>query len=599
MIEPRIYRAAFLPTLFAVVVAMFSLESRPAPLPQGLAADVLFEGRLAAGTMTQIAERQPDRRPGTLGNAAVAGLVTEQFRQRGYDPVVRERFTAEGQRLENVIARKPGAVPDQIVIAAARDTEGSGPDVTGSAADTAALLELARVFEGRSARATIVLASIDGSSVGDAGARKLYETVRGQGPVRALVIVSNLAAGRSRGALVVPWSNDASRGSISLERTAASSLRQELGGIPGEEGAIGQLARLAFPIGVGAQGVLLEEGAPAVRISGSGELPPQETGADDANVDRLGSLGRSVLRTASALDSPRDAIHGPSSYVIVARSVLPGWAIALLALVLLLPPLVASVDAAARARRRKERIARWWMWALAAAAPFAIGLLIAEFLVLVGQAPDAPPAAEPPSAEPLDGSAVITLLVVAAAVGFAWLLARPLLARRAGAAGDPQRPGAGAATALALSVTAVVVWVVNPFAALVLVPAVHLWMLAMVADARPPVTAALLGLGLVAPVGVGLYYLARLSLDPFEGAWYLFLLVTGHHVGFFTALLGCLLLGLFGSTLAIVLARMRRAEPEPPQGPRLRGPSSYAGPGSLGGTESALGSPVRQPRTRR
>src|SRR5688572_23631105 len=109
---------------------MFSLESRPAPLPQGLAADVLFEGRLAAGTMTQIAERQPDRRPGTLGNAAVAGLVTEQFRQRGYDPVVRERFTAEGQRLENVIARKPGAVPDQIVIAAARDTEGSGPDVT-------------------------------------------------------------------------------------------------------------------------------------------------------------------------------------------------------------------------------------------------------------------------------------------------------------------------------------------------------------------------------------------------------------------------------------------------------------------------------------
>ena len=588
MIEPRIYRAAFLPTLFAVVVAMFSLESRPAPLPQGLAADVLFEGRLAANTMNRIAETQPDRRPGTIGNAAIANLVTEQFRNRGYDPVVRERFTADGQRLENVLARKPGAEPDQIVLAAARDTEGRGPDATGSAADTAALLELARVFEGRSARATIVLASIDGSSVGDAGARKLYETVREQGPVRAIVIVSNLAAGSSRGPLVVPWSNDASRGSVGLERTAASSLRQELGGIPGDEGAIGQLARLAFPIGVGAQGVLLEEGAPVVRISGSGELPPEQTGADDANVERLGSLGRATLRLASALDRPRELRHGPSSYVVVARSVMPGWAVAVLALALLLPPLLASVDAAARARRRKERIARWWLWALAAAAPFAIGLLVAEFLVLVGQAPHAPAAAEPPSAEPLDAAAVVTLLVVAAAVGLAWLLVRPLLARRAGAAGDPQRPGAGAAIALALSAGAVVLWFVNPFAALVLVPAVHLWMLAMVADARPVASALLLGLGLLAPAGVALYYLARLSLDPLEGAWYLFLLVTGHQVGFFTSLVGCILLGLFGSTLAVVLARLRRAEPEPPRGPRLRGPSSYAGPGSLGGTESAI-----------
>jgi hypothetical protein len=432
--------------------------------------------------------------------------------------------------------------------------------------------------------------------VGDAGARKLYETVRGQGPVRAIVIISNLAAGSSRGALVVPWSNDASRGSIGLERTAASSLRQELGGVPEDEGSIGQLARLAFPIGVGAQGVLLEEGAPVVRISGSGELPPESSDAEDANVERLGSLGRAVLRTASSLDRPRDLGHGPSSYVIVARSVLPGWAIALLALVLLLPPLVASVDAAARARRREERIARWWLWVLAAAAPFVIGLLVSEFLVLVGQAPHAPPAAEPPSAEPLDGAAVVTLLVVAAAVGLAWLLLRPLLARRAGAAGDPQRPGAGAATALALSITAVVVWFVNPFAALVLVPAVHFWMLAMVADTRPPVTAVLLGLGLLAPAGVALYYLGRLSLDPFEGAWYLFLLVTGGHVGFLTSLMGCVLLGLFGSTLAIVLARARRSEAEPPRGPRLRGPSSYAGPGSLGGTESAIGAPARRSR---
>lgn len=588
MIEPRIYRAAFLPTLFAVVVAMFSLESRPAPLPQGLAADVLFEGRLAAGTMRQIAERHPDRRPGTLGNEAVADLVALQLRQRGYDPVVRRRFSAEGRRLENVIGRKPGAVRDQIVVAAARDSAGKGADATGSAADTAALLELARVFEGRSTRATIVLASIDGSSVGDAGARDLYDAVRAEGPVRALIVLSNLAAARSRGPLVVPWSDDASRGSIALERTAASSLRQELGGLPSEEGAVGQLARLAFPIGIGAQGVLLAEGAPAVRISGSGELPPAASGEADADVDRLGSLGRAALRTASALDSGRRLEHGPSSYVIVARNVLPGWALALIALVLLLPPLVASVDAAARARRRRERLARWWLWTLAGAAPFALGLVVAEFLVLVGQAPQAPAAPEPPASEPPGASGIVTLALVAAAVAVAWVLLRPALARRAGAAGDPLRPGAGAATSLALSVAGLVLWLANPFAALVLVPAVHLWMLAMVAGARPPVRAVLVALGLVAPLGVALYYLARLSLDPLEGAWYLFLLVTGHHVGLFSALLGCVLLGLLGSTLAVALAQMRAGEPPPPQGPRLRGPAGYAGPGSLGGTESAI-----------
>lgn len=591
MIEPRIYRAAFLPTLFAVVVAMFSLENRPPPLPQGLAADVLFDGEAAAETMTEIAERNPDRSPGSLGNEAVADLVARQFAARGFDPVVRRRFSADGKQLENIVARKPGAEREQIVIAAARDTPGEGPDAVGSAADTAALLELARIFEGRSATATIVLASVDGSSVGDAGAARLLRTVREQGPVRGIIVLSNLAASRSRGSLLVQWSNDASRGSIGLQRTAASSLRQELGGIPSDEGSLGQLARLAFPVGIGAQGVLIEEGAPAIRISGSGELPPPADvrGVRDADVERLGALGRAVLRTATALDSDRELQHGPSAYVIAARNVMPGWALALLAAALLLPPLIASVDAAARARRRKERLAGWWVWTAAAAAPFLIGLVVAEFLVLVGQAPEAPSAPPPPSFFPFDASAAITLALVAAAVALSWLLVRPLLARRAGATGQPASPGAGAATAFALSVAGVVIWLVNPFAALVIVPAVHLWMLAMVADTRPAASAALLGAGLIGPAGVTVYYLARLGLDPVEGLWYLFLLVTGGHVGFLTAVLGALLLGLFGTVLVVVVARLRAASEPPPPGPKLRGPASYAGPGSLGGTRSALG----------
>jgi hypothetical protein len=84
---------------------------------------------------------------------------------------------------------------------------------------------------------------------------------------------------------------------------------------------------------------------------------------------------------------------------------------------------------------------------------------------------------------------------------------------------------------------------------------------------------------------VALYYMLRLSLNPLEGAWYLLLLVTGGQVGLITAALGALFLGLFGSIVSIAA---RRSEPEVDEPDSVRGPASYAGPGSLGGTDSAL-----------
>ena len=73
MIEPRVYRAAFIPALLALVLAMFSLQCRPAPLPQGLAADVLFDGDEAAQL------RRADRRPSSPTGAR-AGPATRRRR---------------------------------------------------------------------------------------------------------------------------------------------------------------------------------------------------------------------------------------------------------------------------------------------------------------------------------------------------------------------------------------------------------------------------------------------------------------------------------------------------------------------------------------
>ena len=385
MIEPRLYRAAFLPALLAVVVAAFSLENRPRPVPQGLAADVLFEGNIASSTVNAILQDAPDRRVGGAGDRRTAARVASSFHRFGFT-VTTDRFSSGGTPLVNVVGRRPGLSPRQIVLVASRDAL-SVPDATGSAADTAALIEVARTLSGRAAQKTLVLASVDGGTRGDAGAARLAGQLGDPSLVSGIVVLSNTGASRSRGPLLVDWSNDATRGSLGLRRTAADSLRNELGVDGGPEATPpAQLARLAFPVGDGAQGVLLADGLPAIRLSGSGELapPPARRGPHDLGTQRYGAIGRATLRIVSALDAAVRPAHGPSSYVTVAGSVMPGWALALVAAALILPALLASIDGLARASRRREPMTRWLVWLGVGVLPFAGGLGLAELLVLVG-----------------------------------------------------------------------------------------------------------------------------------------------------------------------------------------------------------------------
>ena len=111
MIEPRIYRAAFLPALLALVVAMFALESQPRGLPQASPADVLFEGTSAANTARSIAGRAPDRRPGTSGDAATAQRVIASFKRSGFTTTV-DRFDDDGMGMTNVVGTRPGLSPN-------------------------------------------------------------------------------------------------------------------------------------------------------------------------------------------------------------------------------------------------------------------------------------------------------------------------------------------------------------------------------------------------------------------------------------------------------------------------------------------------------
>jgi len=590
VIEPRVYRAAFVPALLILVLAAFSLESRPRPLPQGLAADVLFDGNLAGEAAAQIAERRPDRRAGTIGDLRMAEDVAAGLSSRGFN-VERRRFARDGKDLVNVIGSRAGRSRRQIAIVAARD--GSGiPDAIGSAADTAALLEFARVFEGRPTRKTLVLASVDGSTLGDAGAEKLVDELGDPRLTDAVLVMSDLASERARGPLIVPWSSDTRRTGIGLQRTVADSVHQELDPRVGATGVFGQVARLSFPIGIGAQGVLLENDFDAVRISGSGELPPDgPDGVKEIDEDRLGGLGRGALRTVTALDQGRPPERGPGSYVAAVSQVLPGWVIALLALAFLVPAVIAVVDAFARARRRREPVRRWFRWLGLSLGPLLAGLALAGLLALVGATPEPPAAPAAPEDYPLDGSAVAVLLGVAALVVILSLAGRLLALRSTPGLSDRSAPGAAVAASLTTCAATLALWVLNPYACLVMLPAAHLWMLATLSEPAPPRRArvALVGLGLLPPLLVAIYWLVALSVDPVSGAWYLLLLVTGGAVGLPTVLIGCVLL----ATLPLVVSIARSGPGEPAEQleerPKVYGPGAYAGPGSLGGTESALG----------
>ncbi|MDQ3647092.1 MAG: hypothetical protein M3433_00625, partial [Actinomycetota bacterium] len=173
--------------------------------------------------------------------------------------------------------------------------------------------------------------------------------------------------------------------------------------------------------------------------------------------------------------------------------------------------------------------------------------------------------------------------VVAAVAGLLFALRRLL-----GDGDDPAGPGAACAAALVLCGACLAMWALDPYAALLAVPALHLWVLAMLLEPRPPRRVRVLALvgGLLPAAAVSLYYLIALSMNPLHGAWYLLMSAMGGTPSLATLVVWVGLAAAFAAVTRSVLT----PDPadEPPDRRPLRAVPSYAGPGSLGGTESAL-----------
>jgi hypothetical protein len=626
MLDPRIYRTGLVAVVLAVIVFAFALQGPAAPLSTSLAPDA-FNGQNAYQDTVSLARGFPRRSPGSTQDGALGQVIAARLRADGYG-VREQHFVAATpwgpRRLFNVIGVQQGLSNAAIVVVAHRDSLHS--PAVAEQSGTGVLLELARVFSGETFSHTVVVVSTSGSA-GAAGAARIAAGLRR--PIDAVIALGDMAGTGLRHPLVVPWSNTSQLAPEVLRSTVGAALRAQAGLSAGSPSLLGELAHLAFPFAVTEQAPFDARGVPAVLLSASSAAPPPA--AEPVSLQRVTRLGRAALEAVGALDG-RSRIPSPSAYMNVGGKLLPKWVMQLLVLALILPGIATAIDGFARARRRGYLVGRRFVWIGMCTLPFIAVVLITRVLGATGLI-NAPAEPVGPDTFPLGTGGIAILACLAALIvgSFAWFWRagglRALVGRdgmggapakaslhravsngnaRQGANGAKRReplgdPGAVAATLIVLCALALVVWAVNPFAALLLVPALHVWLVALAPGARlgRSLRVVMLGLGFALPALVVAYYVVTLGFGPLGLIWTAAMMVAGGQLGLPAALLLCLLLGVAVSAVANVIeilrAKIDRTQPATPI--TVRGPVTYAGPGSLGGTKSALSGSTSAPES--
>jgi hypothetical protein len=581
MINPRLYRAALAPIVVAVILAAFSLQDLPLPLVTNAAPDA-FQAAATTSTLNRLAARYPLRRPGSAADDAMAREIASDLRASDYRvrTLRTSTQTADGERtVSTVMGTRLGGPGAQIVVVADRAALGRG--AVAQLSGTAVMLELARVLSSGTVHRTLTFVSTSGDGGGAAAA-----AAKLQRPVDAVLVLGDLASSRTHQPHVVAWSDSGGVAPLVLQRTLALSLGQQTGLINEMPSTATQLARFAFPFSLGDQGVFGAAGLASVQLTVSGERPPPPDAP--ISVKRMTAAGRAALRTMTALDQRPGIGAAPAPELVTARKSVPPWAIRILVAALILAPLVCAVDGFARLRRRGASVAGGLMWIARVAIPFFAALALIRVFGLVGLLSATPRIAVAPGAIPIDGTARIAMIAAALGFALAWFGVRELaLGPKAGEAFSSA--GGAGALLLVLCAIAFVVWLVNPYAALLLVPALHLWLpiYAPGVAMRRAAALALFVAGLLPFVLVALIDAASLRLGVDDLAWLWLLLVAAGHLAVVTWLLWSLLAACVVGTCVLAL-RSRAAEPGAETPITVRGPLTYAGPGSLGGTDSAL-----------
>lgn len=587
MIDLRIYRTAWLLGLAAVVVLMFSLEPVPDPV-EGPISTQTFKGRETTRLARSIAETYPDRPAGSEGDLGLANAVEGTFSGISGGEVSRQDFEEDGQTLRNVLLTLPGQLDERLLIVANRDSP-EGPGGTSSAASTAILQQLAIELGVSRHNRTIVLASTTGSSEGEAGVRELVKSLTESVDVEAAIVIENPGVERGQPPYLVQGraSDNSIPPKLLVTGEEIATTRFERPSL--DESGLTQLARLALPVGTGASAALADEGIDAVAISSNGERTeqPRFDTVDAISGDAVFQSGSAALDLVLTLDEgDRRLPQGTESYVRLGDNMVPGWSMVMVALALLIPAALTSADILSRELRRDRKVARKAIpWAFERAlVPLAAAVVV--YLSSVAGLIDSPPFPYDPGRFEPGGSGVAALGLAAAAALITMLLIRPFRTPL-----DSEAHLLAAASGMVCVLGVAGIWLINPFLALLLTPVAHVWVLA----ARPQSPPRTITLGFASFFALAPFLIAAVAVSEalelgYDAPWHLLLLICGGHfsvlmVGAWTLLLGGIL-----ATIAATRARppIQQTAPEQFDSGSVRGPGGYKGPGSLGGTPSAI-----------
>ena len=349
-----------------------------------------------------------------------------------------------------------------------------------------------------------------------------------------MIVLGDMAGTKLAKPWIVGWPQSSGPTPLGLERTLQAAVRRETHSEAGGPRALGQWIRRALPITVSEQGPIGAAGLPAGAALGVRRARPgrRRAGARHAPGGlRQGGAGRGRRARRAPARATRPAFEDAPKGIVTLRNVLPDWGARLIVGSLLLPALLAALDAFFRARRRRVPIAPWLAWLAVAAVPLPVAWLWLRALGRDGgdHGPRRSGAAGPlPARDERDrrdgvGAAGRRAGVLAARGSSPARCARGAQRRARGQRPPPRgpcrastdwrsRPGCGSAALAAIT------WAMNPYAAGVLVLATHLWLFAAGGWRGWPAIAAVL-IGLAPIVLVAVYYGLALDLGPLGLAW--------------------------------------------------------------------------------
>jgi hypothetical protein len=588
VLDLRLYRVTLLPFAILVAIAAFSLQARPATPPaasppQGInGANVL-----AAAQGLAAANRALE--PGSAGDDSLAQYVAGHLAPCPLEHagcsvrvIANSVATANGTRtIHTVVASRVGAGGGIALIA---DRGGQASATAAGLAPTELLLQLAPIFRSLVPTATTPALTL----VSTSGGASAMSAVAADLPpgTEAAIVLGNVSSASGRGPYVVPWSQSGALAPIRLRTIVEAAVASALGRPVGDVSFGEELARLALPLTTGAQGTLQAAGVPAVLVGTYGEAqPPAGQAADPA---LLAAFGQALLTVTATLDAAPPPAQAPTRDLAVGTQVLGGWAARAVIGALLLSLIACALDVLARARRRRAAVGRWCVWVLSCAGPFLLAGLFAAFLGKSGLLPATPAAPVTPAQMPISAAGAAALGSVGLALVLAWVL-HAVVTAASSCKGAPEPVGAASALLLCGAGVGTLLWLENPYTAALVVVPLHLWLVVLTREqARPPLLGALYAaLSLLPFAAVLAVVCAALHTEPLALLWTLLLLVASGGLSAYAVVLASLAAGLLVAA-ATILVRAPAAGPTERIEVTVRGPLGYAGPGSLGGTPSAL-----------